>query len=73
MWALSNLCGDDDLSIRDEIVDRDIVRTIVRQMSTSPKSKCYTKTASWFLSNLLRGKPYPCYDKVIKKIRRFIF
>jgi hypothetical protein len=64
MWALSNLAGEEDLTIRDAILDRDIVRSLVKQISTSPKKSSYARTTAWLLSNLLRGKPYPSYDKV---------
>jgi hypothetical protein len=68
MWALSNIAGEKDLKYRDDMIENGIVDRIVRQMCTTPKRILYNRCSAWLLSNLLRGRPYPPYDKVHSEI-----
>jgi len=68
MWALANIASEEDLKYRDMILDQGILKEITRQLCNPPKRLFYTRTAVWFISILIRGKPYPPFEKVCLKI-----
>jgi len=66
MWSLANIAGDNDLSYRDAIIKEGALDLIVRVLATTPKTILFYRIAAWLFSNLLRGSPYPSFDKIEK-------
>jgi hypothetical protein len=64
MWTFANICGDTNLSFRDAVLQAGVMDQIVRELCTRPKALSYYKIAAWLISNLVRGKPYPPFQKV---------
>jgi len=64
MWCLANICGENNLKLRDEIIEQGVLNLVVRELCKTPKKVLYYRTAAWLISNLVRGTPYPSYDKV---------
>jgi len=66
MWCLANICGENNLKLRDEIIEQGVLNLVVRELCKTPKKVLYYRTAAWLISNLVRGTPYPSYDKIEK-------
>jgi uncharacterized protein (UPF0248 family) len=64
MWTLANIAGDDNMLFRDKILSLDFLKLMVKQLCIGPKRTVYSRTAVWLISNILRGKPYPPFEKV---------
>lgn len=66
MWVLANICGESNLNHRDKILQMGVLDQVVRELSKTPKQASYNKTAAWLMSNLVRGTPFPPFEKVAK-------
>ncbi len=72
MWTLANISGENNLLYRDQILEHGILNMIVKKLKESPKKVRYYRTATWFISNIVRGEPFPPFEKV-KNFIDFIF
>lgn len=66
IWALANISGEKNLGYRDEILEQDVLNMVVRELYKGAKTLKYYEISAWLISNLLRGKPYPAYNKIAK-------
>lgn len=64
MWILANIAGEAEFEFRDKILETEILSFVSRQLCTTHKRVGYYKTCAWLISNLVRGTPFPEYDKV---------
>jgi len=65
MWILANISGESNLVYRDQILEG-TVSLFAKELTKSPKKIMYYRTAAWLIANLVRGTPYPPYEKVEK-------
>jgi len=66
MWSLANISGESCLSFRDKILAENVLNLVVREIYKTQKNTIYYRTAAWLISNLVRGKPFPPYEKIEK-------
>eukprot|EP01016_Furgasonia_blochmanni_P009265 TRINITY_DN13835_c0_g1_i4.p1 TRINITY_DN13835_c0_g1~~TRINITY_DN13835_c0_g1_i4.p1 ORF type:complete len:531 (-),score=92.78 TRINITY_DN13835_c0_g1_i4:61-1593(-) len=66
IWGLSNLTGDVH-DIRMKVLECGIVPQLIRILKNE-KTPNLLRVCSWMISNLVRGKPYPPYEKVAELI-----
>jgi len=64
MWALANISGENTLLYRDQILQSGILNLIVKELGRTPKKIVYYRIAAWLISNLVRGEPFPSFEKV---------
>ena len=64
MWTLANIAGEDNLSYRDQILEEGVLKLIVKNLTLTPRKICYYRTAAWLIANLVRGEPFPPFEKV---------
>ncbi len=64
LWSLANISGESCLSFRDKILDEKVLNLVVRELYKTPRKSVYYRTTAWLISNLVRGKPFPPFEKV---------
>jgi len=64
MWALANISGENTLLYRDQILQEGILNLIVKELGRTPKKIVYYRIAAWLISNLVRGEPFPPFERV---------
>jgi len=67
LWAAANITGD-NLDFRDIFLEKGCMDILLEVLKKFEGSYNVLKSASWTLSNLTRGKPYPEWDYVSKAI-----
>ena len=66
IWVLSNVAGD-SLEGRDALIEKGIIEQVEKLLDGNSYQTTFIAHCTWLISNLLRGKPYPPYEHVIKK------
>jgi len=69
LWILGNIAGD-DLEYRNVLLENDIVNKLIDMLNGGAFPPAFVDTATWLMSNLCRGKPYPPYP-VVRKMGLF--
>ena len=64
MWALANISGENNLSYRDQILEEGVLKLLAINLQTAPRAAAYYRIASWLISNLVRGYPFPPFEQV---------
>jgi len=59
---LANITGD-DLKHRDLVVEKDGIEKLLESVNNFKHSLPILKSATWAISNISRGKPYPAWKK----------
>lgn len=62
VWALGNIAGESN-TFRDMVINYGIITPLLKLVLSKPKL-AILRNACWALSNLVRGKPAPVFDKV---------
>ena len=63
IWAIGNIAGD-SATTRDCALQCGALEKIAEVLDQAPAGTSFTRTASWALSNLCRGRPAPEYNLV---------
>jgi hypothetical protein len=63
LWALANITGD-DFTHRDLVIEKDGIEKLLESVNNFKQSLSILKSATWAISNISRGKPYPAWEKV---------
>jgi len=63
LWALANITGD-DLDHRNLVLEKDCIPLILECVNKFKPSAAILKSATWAISNLARGRPYPPWEKI---------
>jgi len=66
MWTFANIATEDHLIYRDLILQEGVLDFLAKELLTVQKRGLYSRTAVWLLSLLLRGRPFPSFEKVEK-------
>ena len=63
VWALGNVAGD-STKLRDRVLDLGALPPLIKIIHENP-SESTLNNSTWTLSNLLRGKPAPMFEKIM--------